>query len=75
MAGPHDIEYNRMKGAFKFENENAWTYLKVQLISFSHICIGKCKNVIIFQLQNKSPSPANEFLVHTVGSIGKLEKK
>ena len=39
------------------------------------MCIGKCENLIISQLQKYSPRPANEFLLHTVGTIGKLKKK
>ena len=36
--------------------------------------IGKCENVIIFQLQKNSPSPAYEFLLHTVGAVGKFKR-
>ena len=41
---------------------------KVQLM------IEKCENLIIFQLQKKLRSPANEFLLHVVGAIGKFKK-
>ena len=43
---------NRIEGVFKFENENAWTCLKVQAMSFSHICIGKCE-IIFFLIAKK----------------------
>ena len=43
MGGPHNTAFfslsNRIKGVFKSENENAWIYLKVQVMSFS-----ECRN-------------------------------
>ena len=50
-------------------------FISLQLISFSHIYIhrrtGKHENLIYFQLQKNSPSPANEFILQTVGAIRK----
>ena len=62
---------NEIKGVFKFGNENAWTCLKFQVMSFSRICIGK---YIFVELPKNLPSLNNKFLLHTVGAIGKLRK-
>ena len=48
--------------------------LKVQVMSFFHMCMEKFENSIILLLQKNSPSPANKFLVHAVGATGKLIK-
>ena len=64
---------NRIIGVFKLENENAWTCLKVQVMSFSHICLGKCVN-IFFWIAKNILSPDNKFFLHTVWAIGKLKK-
>ena len=44
------------------------------VMSFSHIYIGKCVN-IVFQLQKNLPTPDNKFLLHSTGEIRQLKLK
>ena len=39
------------------------------------LMIEKQENVIILLITKKTPNPANEFFLHTVGTIRKLRKK